>query len=530
MRAAWLGALSGAWMAASWKAHARFRRALDEPEAAQARVLARVLAGARESAYGRAHGLARVLTAREWQAAVPLVTYDALAPWIERVKNGERGVLTGEAVLMMETTGGSSAAAKYIPYTAGLRAEFNRALQPWMFDLYTRRPGLLTCATYWSVSPAARVREVTAGGVPVGFADDTEYFGGLERFVMGQLMPAPGALAQLSDMDDHRYATLLFLLAEPRLGLISVWNPTFLTLLMEFFEARRDALAQDLARGTITLPSGAAAPEALSSRFRPAKLGDPPWPHLQVISCWASASAARFLPDLRARFPRAEIQPKGLLATEGVVTIPLWDQAAPALAVESHFYEFVPAGGGAPRLAHELEEGREYAVVLSTSGGLYRYQLGDVVRVAGHLRRAPLLELMGREATSDLCGEKLSEALVARVLDEAMGGVRAEFALVAPWMERPPRYVLHVESAAAAADLTRLGGRVEEGLAANPHYAYCRRLGQLGPLGVFRVTRGGAAAHLAACVARGQKPGSVKCAVLERADRWELAFEGALVG
>lgn len=528
MRAAWLGALSAAWMASSWPAHRRFRQALDTPETAQAAALARVLAGARDSTYGIEHGLAKVRTAAEWRAAVPLTTYDTLAPWIERVKNGEANVLSTQRVLMLETTGGSSAAAKYIPYTEGLRAEFNRALQPWMFDLYTRRPRLLTAATYWSVSPAARQREVTAGGVPVGFADDTEYFGGVERFVMGQLMPAPGALSQLTDIDDNRWATLLFLLAEERLGLVSVWNPTFWTLLMDFLEKNRAGLARDLERGTITLPSGTPAPAALSSRFGKAKMSS--WPHLSVISCWASASAARFVPELRARFPRVEIQPKGLLATEGVVTIPLWDQPAPVLAIESHFYEFMPAGGGAPRLAHELEAGGEYAVALSTSGGLYRYQLGDLVKVVGHLGRTPLLEFLGRDAgTSDICGEKLAEAMVARVLDAALAGVSSGFSLLAPWLESPPRYVLHLESGAPDEALVEAAARVEAGLAANPHYAYARRLGQLAPVAAFRIASGGAAAHLAACVARGQKPGSVKCAVLERASTWETAFPGRRV-
>ena len=89
-----------------------------------------------------------------------------------------------------------------------------------------------------------------------------------------------------------------------------------------------------------------------------------------------------------------EIQPKGLLATEGIISLPLWECPAPALAARSHFFEFAeldaqsdPARRGAfprrPRLAHEVELGGRYRVALTTAGGLYRYLLGDEVQVVG---------------------------------------------------------------------------------------------------------------------------------------------------
>ena len=521
LRAAWLAGLSGAWMAASWPAHRRFQRALSRPEEAQQAALDRVLAGARDSAYGRSLGLARVRTAAEFRSAVPLVTYDDLAPWVERVCAGEPGVLTTHPVLMVEPTGGSSAAAvKYIPYTAALRDEFNRALAPWMFDLYTRRPRLLSCATYWSISPAARAATRTSGGVPIGFAEDADYFSGLERFVMGQLMPVPGAVARLPTLGENRRATLLHLLAEPRLGLISVWNPTFLTLLLDYLDAHADELLRAL-------------PPAHARRLGALRRGHLPpgqvWPQLSVVSCWAAAGAARFVPALRERLPSVEVQPKGLLATEGVVTIPLWDQPAPVLAVDSHFYELEPEVGGAPVLAHEAELGRTYGVVLSTSGGLCRYRLRDRVRVAGFRERTPLLEFLGRaEGTVDVCGEKLSEEVVARAVEASLTGLRPAFVLVAPWLTQPPRYVLHLEVDAPPPALVRAAARLEEELRANPHYAYCRDLGQLAPVAAFRIARDGAAAHLAACVARGQRAGDVKAALLERPGGWETAFAGEI--
>ena len=102
-------------------------------------------------------------------------------------------------------------------------------------------------------------------------------------------------------------------------------------------------------------------------------------------------------------FPQVEIQPKGLLATEAIVSIPLLDSPAPALAVRSHFFEFAAVdfvGGGIvdsrrPRLAHELECGGRYQILVTTAGGLYRYCLGDEVEVVGSSDQCPLLRFLG---------------------------------------------------------------------------------------------------------------------------------------
>src|SRR5260370_15408804 len=71
--------------------------------------------------------------------------------------------------------------------------------------------------------------------------------------------------------------------------------------------------------------------------------GDPKtfWPLLDTISCWTSASAAPFARRLQSLFPGVQIPGKGLLATEGVITIPLSDHSYPALAAESGYYEFI---------------------------------------------------------------------------------------------------------------------------------------------------------------------------------------------
>jgi hypothetical protein len=544
-------ALTGLWLASQRRGHRAFRAALERPAATQAAVLRALLTRHAGSAGGRRFGFARIRTPREYQTAVPVVGWDEVAPWVEAVKRGEHDVLTAEPVVIFETTGGSGGGAKYVPYTAGLLAEFQRALAAWMVDLYDHRPALRRGGAYWSVSPLAREREVTPGGIPVGFDDDARYFGRLARWLVGRLLLTPPELALVDDIAASRYVTLRWLLQSDDLALISVWNPSFLTLLIEALPAWAPALIEDIERGTLRppVPLPAALARRLERRLAPApgraralarllartgRLAPTDvWPRLALISCWTSAAAARLVEPLAAAFPGVEIQGKGLLATEGVVSIPLTGHRGAAVAVTSHFYEFAPIGAPdeRPRLVHELDGGGEYEVILTTGGGLYRYALGDRLRVVGRVAATPLVEFVGRVGlASDLAGEKLAEAHVARALEAATAavGVTCAFLLLAPELGAPPCYVLFAEAPAAGDEaLARLAGAVEARLYESPSYAYCRRLGQLGAVRAVRVGRGAADAYLGRCRALGQRAGAVKPPLLHRAPGWREHLAGA---
>lgn len=533
--------------------HAAVRRLskfLMAPREPQAAVLARILRANAASRYGRAHRFERLRTVADYQQAVPIVDYDALAPWIEAIRRGEEGVLTSEPVLMLEKSGGSTAASKYIPYTASLRWEFQQATSAWLYDLLTHRPRLRELAAYWSVSPVARQREVTPGGLRVGFEDDSEYFGPLDRWVLQQLMLVPAEVKQLERMDSNRYVTLRHLLESDRLGLISVWNPTFLSLLFKEFTLQADRLLRDLAQGTLsppgTLPAELHAKLQRGLRPHPARaaalearlasgvplVGRDLWPRLQLISCWTSAVASRFVPELRSLFPDVEVQGKGLLATEGVVTFPLLGHPGAVPALDSHFLEFVPPGSERAYCVDELEPGGEYAVLLTTGGGLYRYALHDAVKVVGRVGETPLLDFMGKTAkVSDVVGEKLNERRVGEILEALLAqlGLGCPFAMLAPEWGDPPHYVLFLEGSDLTDEaLTHVAAHLEVRLRESHHYAYARDLGQLGAVRCVRV-QGAERAYLAGCEALGQRTGDVKPCYLHASFGWQERFERGAV-
>jgi hypothetical protein len=542
----------------AWLVHASagaraWRRAARRVEAAQEAVLARIVSVNRETAFGREHGFAAIDSVAEFRRRVPVRTYSELQPYLERIANGEAAVLTADPVRHFGVSSGTTDACKLVPYTASLLQEFQAGIAPWVFHLFRSSPRLLLGTTYWSITPVGGERRSTPAGIPIGFDDDRSYLDRATRWVLATLMPIPPELARLDDMDVFRYVTLRLLLQQESLRWVSVWNPTFLTLLVGPLVEWHQRLLDDLERGTIS--TGSELPPRLlqAAQRRPARarrlravfaawagrpatepdesgrtLYEEVWPKLSLISCWAHGSAAEAVPLLRAHFPSARVQPKGLLATEAFVSFPLRDDLS-ALALGSHFFELADSSGDL-RLAHELELGKRYSVVVTTGGGLYRYRLGDLVEVDGFEHDCPLIRFLGKENNVvDLRGEKLEEGFARGCVDAAFGngGVRSTFSMLAPHhCEAGLSYVLFVQFPGETQE--RLGEELEALLRASFHYDYCRRLGQLGPCRVFAIDPAADAqsVFLATRTRLGQRLGDIKPAALDRYDGWAAVFPG----
>ena len=248
------------------------------------------------------------------------------------------------------------------------------------------------------------------------------------------------------------------------------------------------------------------------------------WPDLVAISCWSDGPAKASAEHLAQLFPQARVHPKGLIATEGIVTIPF--EGNHPLAIRSHFFEFFDCKEQ-PRLAHELEAGTEYTVVLTTGAGLYRYRLGDRVEVDGWAGETPSLRFVGKDdRVSDLFGEKLTDGFVARVIETLFDRRQLRFAMLAPECARDgTAYTLFVESEAPLA--AGLPTALEDQLRRNPQYAWCVEIGQLRPSRVVRVGPNADRAYVDACVSGGQRLGDVKPVSLHRSSGWESVLPTA---
>ena len=514
------------WLATSLPEYLRFRRDAAHPERTQRQILNACLRRNASTAFGTAHDFGGIRSWEEFAERVPVRTYDDFGAWIDRIAKGEDRVLTADRVRLFEPSSGSSGAAKWIPYTASLQAEYRRAVAVWATSLFMANPALIPGRAYWSLTPPGELEQAADSHVPLGFDVDTAYLGGASQRLLNLAMATPSALQHVRDNGAFWRVTALALLACIDLRLISAWHPSFILLLLRYLRDNWPALLAQLKTGMEVDGVSVRAAPRRSQALTAAGPDDMTaiWPHLALISCWGDGHAAATLPDLRREFPGIAIQAKGLLATEGVVTFPLNDTRP--LAIRSHFFEFEDRQG-AMRPAWDLCDGDEYDVVMTTGGGLYRYALRDRVVVRGYYRDTPCLEFVGKsDNVVDQCGEKLSEGFVAACLQDTFDelGIEAGFAMLAPDESgETPGYTLYIESVAVAP--ATLGDLLEENLCRGYHYALCRRLGQLRPLEVFTVRGSAFDAYAQTLVAKGMRLGDIKPTPLSRYPDWSSCFE-----
>ncbi|PWU09148.1 MAG: GH3 auxin-responsive promoter [Verrucomicrobia bacterium] len=520
---------NAAWVASSLPAWLRFKRAASRPDIAQRCCMLRAVGRNANTAYGRLHRFGEVRNYADFARNVPLARYEDLEPWIKRIVAGEPNVLTSEPVTRLVPTSGTSSGRKLIPFTASLQREFDSAISPWIFDLYCNHPGATLGTAYWSITPAAVFEEDQNSAVPIGFDEDAGYLGGVKKNLLARVIMPPAEFRLIPDTAVFRYLTLLCLLRQADLSLISVWHPSFLLLLLGELPLQWENLLRDVRDGTCKydheLPdsvrrAAGSNPEPQRARhLARAGFGQPGviWPKLRVISCWGDAHAEGPLNQLHQRLPGIFIQPKGLLATEAFVTFPLGDLHP--LAVRSHFYEF-EHDFGRILLAHELSEGSEYEVIVTTGGGLYRYRLGDRVRVTGYLQNTPCLRFLGRNGmVSDRFGEKLSEAFVAAAIRSASSSLSEtpKFALLAPEQcAQGMRYALFIEATVDSGFSRRLDLALRE----NPHYLYCRKIGQLSSPDVVEIPDRAYERYLAREMEKGKRVGEIKPCALSTDTGW----------
>ena len=438
----------------------RFARALDDCRAAQAATLARILRAAAGTDYARHHGLAATDDAIEFRRKVPICTYADIAGWIARQRQQPgRAVITPGRVRCYEPTSGSGGAAKPIAYNTALLASFRSLFAIWAHDLLGNELRLCSGRCFMSVSPSF--------GAARGLSDDRDYLGRAQRLLTSRFLLTPPQ--GCADMAGFRRELALALLRARDLELISIWNPGYLLVVMDEIEQRDPALLQQLP----ALPR-----HILENEAQP---WPQLWPQLQLVSCWTGAAAALPARQLAQRLPQARLQGKGLLATEAPVTLPLCAAGGCVPLLDEVFLEFETAGGDC-RLLHELDEGSDYAVLLTQAGGLLRYRLGDRVRVGGRYRDTPLLDFVGRaDAVADLVGEKLAEAFVATVLAEVCAD--AGFATLLPLQPEQgrPFYLCLTD----LADTDPLATRLDQALQQSLRYAEARALGQLAPVQIL---------------------------------------------
>ena len=445
----------------------RFEEMTKNPREVQLANLSKILHANRASRFGREHGFAAMQKWSDFSRSVPVRNYEDFSEYIEASVNGEQSVLTRDNPVMFATTSGTSGKPKLIPVTAKYLKEYLRASIVSCYNLYRQYPGIARGCALGIISSAEEGR--TPGGVPYG-AISGAIHQNEPAIVKNLIAPMPYDVLTLPDYETRYYAILRAALTMP-LAMILTPNPSTIDLLCRKLEVFGEALVRDLYDGTFKPPSGSLLSQfgdhqelTVKDTRRAADLGKlleqglfKPrhiWPELSLLTCWTRSSAAFYLSRFPDYFDDIPVADMTYCASEGRGSVYL-PSGKQVLAIDSHYYEFIAEeeindANPEIKLADQLEEGRNYYILFTTSAGLYRYNLQDVVRVTGFHNRTPVIEFQYRGGNvSSFTGEKVTELQVVESINslgsEAPGSSCFRYFSLVPRFADPPFYELFVE-------------------------------------------------------------------------------------
>lgn len=419
-------------------------RHLNEGETLQHEVLTHLLERAKDTEYGRNHLFAATKDYEGFAKNVPVNTYEELKDDIDRMRQGERDVLwTGRVKWFAKSSGTTNDKSKFIPVSPeGLKRVHYQG-------------GTDVVALYLLNNPHSRMFD--GRGLILGGSHAPNY-------------NLPGSL--VGDL-----SAILIENINPIVNLVRV--PSKKTALLSDFEVKRDRIAREAMNQNVTNLSGVPS-WMLSVLNRVMELTgkthlEEVWPNLEVFFHGGVAFTPyheqyeRLITSPRMHYMETYNASEGFF---GVQSNPQ-DKSLLLLLDNDVFYEFIdieelsqPAPNVIPLWA--VEKGKNYAMIISTSCGLWRYMIGDTVKftstnpykfvISG--RTKCFINAFGEELIVDNAERGLAYAC------QKTGAVVSEYTAAPVFMDDKAkcRHQWVIEFAKAPADLTDFAATLDRKL------------------------------------------------------------------
>lgn len=364
------------------------------PVEIQHETLMRLLHESRNTVWGKEHGYASISNHAQYRNHVPLQDYEHLIPYVERLRAGEKDLLwPGEVKWFAKSSGTTSTKSKFIPVTG-------RALES------THYRGAKDClALYTANNPSTRIfmgKGLTLGGSHrVNNFSNSSYYGDLSAILIEN---APF------------YADL-------------IRTPPARIALIDDFEEKMHMIAKTTVGTNVTSISGVPSWYLVLIRHILKETGKESlhevWPNLEVFFHGGVSFTPyreqyrRLLPDPDMRYMETYNASEGFFAIQDDLS----DSSMLLMIDYGVYYEFIQADkigndDAAALSLGEVETGINYAMVISTDGGLWRYVIGDTVvftslyphkiKISGRTRH--FINAFGEEVIIDNAEKALEKA------------------------------------------------------------------------------------------------------------------------
>jgi len=414
-------------------------------DAIQRRTLEMLIKEARHTQWGKEHDYSRIHSYEDFVAQVPMGNYASHKPYIAKMMEGEADVLWEGLVTRFATSSGTTSdVAKFIPVS-------HRALRRSHL-----RGGRDVTATY--------LDQIRDSHVGLGFS--LILSGRFDSSYNGKKIKVGFISAIMSEAIPSCFRKMLHIV------------PSGKIMCMEDSNAVFEAVAAQISRNNLVSFSGVPTWNInvleMAMKEAGAKTAEELWPNMEFFA-HGGMSLIPYRNKLSELFPSGKLHfIENYNASEGFfgVQTDLSDPAMTLMLDYENFYEFVPMSSyGKPDAravpVWEIETDVDYAILVSNSSGLWRYDMGDVVRFT-KLRPYRFVIVGRTHQNINIWGEDLSVQQAEKALDRACNqvGVSVKDFTVAPvYCEQNPSDGYHqwlVEFEKDPEDLAKFAAVLEQ--------------------------------------------------------------------
>lgn len=330
-----------------------------QPLSVQQGMLAELLDTAKATEFGKKYHFSKLKSYQEFAARVPLVDYESFSPYIEKTMRGKQQVLWPSPIQWFAKSSGTTGSrSKYIPVSEESLEECHYKGGKDMVSLY------------------------------VNNFPDTKLFTGKSLSIGGTLEKnplLPDGTARTGDVSAVIMQNLPIWAQFAR-------TPSLETALMSDWEAKIERMARETMNENVTSIAGVPTwTLVLLQRIlelKKAKHILQVWPNLEVFFHGAVAFGPyrnlfqQMIPSEKMRYMETYNASEGFF---GMQDQPHSDELL-LLLDYGIFYEFIPTeelDKEQPEVIslEGVEVGKNYALVISTNAGLWRYKIGDTIKL-----------------------------------------------------------------------------------------------------------------------------------------------------
>lgn len=363
---------------------------------------------------------------------VPLTEYGYYENYINRMATGEKNILISEDVEYFGHTSGTTGKQKLIPSTKSSIRSASKYMA-----LLTNKFCYDNFKENWNYGKGLMIADIvmttyTEAGIPICSATS----GGMNsiKHILPYLYTSPIEVMKIKDKEVALYLHVLFALTEVSLLYISGVFVSNILDLFRVLESNGQNLIRDIRTGRISnnlnmdenirknlnkhISPNASRANKLESEFKKGFKGISRriWPSLSYIATVTGANFSIYDDKVNYYTDSLPIYSPAYASTEAMMGInPYADKIRYVIIPDTVFYEFIPIEETEEENQHtlcldELKVGGKYEIVITNYAGLYRYRIGDVIRVVDFYNNCPEVEFLYRKnQVLNMVSEKTNE-------------------------------------------------------------------------------------------------------------------------